>query len=316
MNDRQHELEKNLLAEKLAHMNTAIEPYSKVIAVVVGLVIVGGIVLGLRNMSASENRSDSTFQLLMNQPDVAEKFPDTTAAAWAKLNQGNEYLAQGLQAMYSDRDEAVALLDQAKTAFKGAMTSKPDQTLLVSRSHLGLAMVAESLGEFDEAIAQYKEVIATKESKVMVANAEKRIAALENPSTKEFLAWFSEQDFSPADPDLPPSLPDASGLPPMPDMGFPPLSLSSGSDTDAEPAKIEGGLELPADMPDSTKTETETPEADSAKTEKTEPPAKEAVETEAAEEEPVGAEAATETDSTETDSTENADDASSADSAK
>lgn len=251
MNDRQHELEKNLLAEKLAKFNTAIEPYSKIIGIVVTVLIVGGIWLAFQNMSASEQRSDSTYQLLMgNGDEVISKYPGTTAASWANLSQGNEYLAQGVEALYENREEAKTLLEQASSAFSDALKGSSDNRLLKSRANLGLAITAESLGDVETAISHYKECAAAKESDDLVANAEQRIKALGTESTKEFLDWFAKQDFTPAGPALPPALPDESGLPGMADIGLPALDIGGGDDDDAEAKPIEGGLEMPADAPE------------------------------------------------------------------
>ena len=55
------------------------------------------------------------------------------------------------------------------------------------------------------AIDSYQKVIDLNESEAMVERAEERIAALKKPETREFIAWFSKQDFSPTnDPSLPP----------------------------------------------------------------------------------------------------------------
>lgn len=264
MNDRQHELENNLLAEKLATLNTAIEPYSKIIGIVVTLLIVGGIWLAFQNMNVSEQRSDSTYQLLMgNGDEVISKYPNTTAASWANLSQGNEYLAQGVGALFENREEAKTLLEQASSAFSDALKGSEGNRLVKSRANLGLAMVAESLGDVETAISHYKECAAAKESDDLVANAENRIESLSSASTKEFLDWFAKQDFTPAGPAMPPSLPDESGLPGTPDVSLPELNFGDDEDDGAEMKPIEGGMNLPKETP-----ATESTESSEADTEK------------------------------------------------
>ena len=59
----------------------------------------------------------------------------------------------------------------------------------------------------------------------MVEVAQQRIASLSSDESKDFLAWFEQQDFAPADPSLPPSLPNDGALPDEPDMSLPGLDL-------------------------------------------------------------------------------------------
>jgi len=63
----------------------------------------------------------------------------------------------------------------------------------------------------------------------MIDEAKQRIASLAQPETKEFLVWFDEQDFSPADPALPPSLPLGQTLPDLPDLDFLDIETTSES---------------------------------------------------------------------------------------
>ncbi|TWU47726.1 YfgM family protein [Rubripirellula reticaptiva] len=252
MNDRRHELQQNDLAIYLDRINKVIEPHSKVIAVVIGGLIVAGLAWMLYNGEQTSKRSYSTFELIeaMNSNDteilagVSEKFPGTLASEWAKLYQANQFLTEGVDALFADRDNAVTLLGDAKKAYENALVGATDP-LLISRGHFGLARAHESLGELDEAIAQYKETIAVGESDEMTEKAEERIAALGKPGTKSFLAWFADQDFSPSDPSLPPSLPGSASLPDLPDLDLPDLNLPGGENSTV--MESDEGLELPAD---------------------------------------------------------------------
>jgi tetratricopeptide (TPR) repeat protein len=267
MNDRRHELEKNELAVQLERVNKTIEPYSRLIAVVVGVLIVAALGWLFYVTKQGEQRSDATLGLLQasasGDPEalgqVSESYPGTLAAAWARVYQGNEFLGQGIQALYNDRENAVQLLGDAKNSFSNALASQRDP-LLQSRAHFGLARVAESMGDLDEAIKQYQETIAVGESEAMTKKAQSRINSLSSPSTKQFLAWFADQDFSPADPSMPPSLPGADTLPDLPDLDLGPLQLEDtitlpgGEDSDVMEKDSE--LELPADTEEDSEVET------------------------------------------------------------
>jgi tetratricopeptide (TPR) repeat protein len=254
--ERRHELQQNDLAIALDRLNRSIEPYSKIIALVVAVVIVGGIAVAFYNSQQSGLRSDATLQLLQasgaQDPEemkrVSEMYPNTAASAWASFYEGDLYLSQGVQSLYNDRKDAEPLLTDADAAYRYAIANSNDP-LLRSRAHFGIARAAESLGKLDEAIAAYEEVVTASESEAMVKKAQERIEALSKPQTKEFLAWFSEQNFAPADPSLPPALPSSSMLPDLPDLDLPDLSPAAEdkpAEGEVEPKPLAGGIEMPA----------------------------------------------------------------------
>lgn len=248
--ERRHELQQNELAAYLGRLNRSIEPYSKLIAVLLAVVIIGGIAIGLYNNNASEQRSDATLQLIQasgsGDPEVLAKvgddFPETAAGAWARLYQANEYLADGMRLLYTG-GAAEDMLDQAIDAFNQAIAMS-DNRLLTSRAYFGIARAEESLGEIDAAIEAYEKTIAVNESEAMVKRAQARIDSLSSPETKQFLAWFDEQDFSPADPSLPPSLPSGTALPELPDLTLP--DLGGASDEAKDPDQGIGMPQQPA----------------------------------------------------------------------
>jgi hypothetical protein len=258
MNSRQHELEENIVAEGLASFLKKIEPYTKLILVVFVVLVAALVGYGLYTSGQTAKRSDATLQLLMNNPEVAMQYPGTSAAAWAMLFEADQNLAQGISALYQDRDEAETLLAQAKDQFIDARNASENK-ILISRANYGLGLATESLGEIDEARDAYQRCVDANESEQMVEVAQQRIDRLDNAQTGEFLTWFSEQDFSPADPSLPPELPGASDLPDLPDLELPDL----GDDGDAEgsmeetssgedPVEPEGS---PIEMPETSGTE-------------------------------------------------------------
>ena len=244
MNNEQ-EIDHNVLAEWLNDVNKKIEPYSKLIAVLVGAVVLGLIAWGFYRSDQSNQRSFATLQLLTGNGDVTTEYPDTPAAAWAVLYQGNKDLQTGIDALYSDRSDAETMLTQAKESFNTAL-GQSDDKLLNSRAYLGIALASESMGDLDAATEAYKQCIDMNESKEMVNKAQRRIDELSQPETKEFVAWFAEQDFSPADPSMPPTLPGGSSLPDLPDLKLP--TLGTDGDEASDQMELEDtGLELPGD---------------------------------------------------------------------
>ena len=216
-----------------------IEPYTKPIAAAVAVLAIAVVALTLYRSRQTENRSDATLQLARasatsNTDDltsIAATYPGTPAAAWAKLYEGSIKMAAGMTALFESRDEAEELLGDAESAYRTALQSSRDR-ILRSRAHYGLAQIAEARGEIDEAKVQYQEAMSAGESDAMVEVAKERIAVLERPQSQEFLTWFSAQDFSPAEPSLPPALPELGDLPDEPDFG--PLDLEMPTDNPAD----------------------------------------------------------------------------------
>ena len=238
---RRHELQENELASALARLNEKIEPYSKPIAIVLVILIVGFFGWGLYSARLSDNRSDATLELLEGSATgntellstVSAKYPGTAAAAWAYLYQGGEKMAAGIQSLFNSPDEAEDLLTEASVAFENALAAGDDPVLL-SRAYFGLASIAESRGDAEAAIGYYESAMAAGESEAMASEAQSRIQRLSQPQTEAFLAWFEQQNFAPDDPALPPSLPDAGALPDLPDLSLP---EQTGVDEDAEEAE-------------------------------------------------------------------------------
>jgi tetratricopeptide (TPR) repeat protein len=151
-----------------------------------------------------------------------------------------------MQALFNDKQNAEELLNDAQQALRAAVSGSTDR-LLRSRGQFGIARAAEALGKLDEAVEEYKKVIEINESEAMTKKAQERIDSLSKPETKEFVSWFADQDFSPADPSLPPALPGNESLPDLPDFKLPPLDLGAAGESTSQPPT--GGLELPAADP-------------------------------------------------------------------
>lgn len=225
--ERRHDLQENELAAALGKVNQSIDPYSKPIAVAVALGFIGFLAWGFYSSGQAGRRSDATYQLIeasvSNDSEtlatVAAQYPKTPAAAWSRLYQGSSKMGVGINALFTSREEAEELLSEASAAYKEALKLS-DDTIIQSRSHFGLARISESLGNVDEAIENYEAAMAVGESDAMVEEAKQKIASLSKPQTQEFLAWFNDQDFAPANPAAPPSLPGAGELPDLPNLDF------------------------------------------------------------------------------------------------
>ncbi len=284
--ERRHELQQNYLADLLGTQLRKIENYTKLIAVVIVGVVIAVVGWGLYRSAEVGTRSDATLELLQNagsgDPEalgqVGDRYPGTPAGALAKLYQADVLLANGIAAQFNDREEAQTQLTEALKRYTEAAGASSD-TLVRSRANFGIARTQESLGQVDKAIEAYKHVVSIGESDAMIKAAQQRIEALQNPDTQEFLTWFERQDFRPADPALPPTMPSGGSLPDIPDLDLPevsPLNVPAELRGEASEGPAPGELNLPQGA------ETESPASEAQPPAEQEPAAEPAMEAEPA----------------------------------
>ncbi len=276
-NERRHELQQNELADQLVKARTWIEPY--VVPILVAVILVAVISGGYNffKSRAVSQRSEATFDLLFStiaQPGGSEdaeaynavttKFPETAAAEIAALSKADVYLANGVDAMFTDRDEAKGLLDDAEKAYR-QVTTESTSTLMKSRAFYGLAQTLESKGDVEDAKEAFQTVIDLNESEAMSKAAARRLKALDSADIQAFVSWFAQQEPNAFDPAASPGMPSGTGLPGAPDMQFPgvtppatgdgevvpgltdALNNALGGTTSSEPLPENPDIEVPAD---------------------------------------------------------------------
>lgn len=273
--ERRHELQQNELADILGRFIKKAEPYAPVVLTAIIALVIAGLAFSYFQSRAATQRSDATLLYLLNSGqgdpaalgDIAASYPDTKAAQLAKLSQADAYLSQGIEAMFTDRELATADLQDALTTYQDVFDAAEEQ-IVRSRAAFGTARTHEALGEIDQAIESYQQVVEIHESDAIVEVAEQRIKSLQRADTKEFLAWFSEQKPQSADPSLPPGMPEFGGLPDFSaaDDDFP-QQPSSGAEPPSE-TEPPSEMTAPGDESDSepaepaTADETDPPAAD------------------------------------------------------
>ena len=255
--EHRHELNQNVLSTFIGDKLKKVEPYSKGIAIGFAVVVFAVVGAGLYQNSATMAKSDATLELLQNANGgdaealaaVGDRYTKTPAGALARLYEADTNLSAGITALFTDREDGETKINDAVKAYRDVTTTVKDR-LLVSRANLGMGRALESIGKVEDAISAYKQVVMLKESDEVVAAAQRRIDLLEKAETQEFLAWFRKQDFKPADPSLPPSLPSGNKLPDLPDLDLPeipalklPDELKSDAGDKAAPAP--GKMTLP-----------------------------------------------------------------------
>lgn len=157
-----------------------------------------GAAAGWQDLSAAFRKPSQTAEDFAN---VAELYPGTAAAAWAKVNEGEAHLQSGIESLFSDKDGAVRDLEDAQAAFEAVLDSKQDDAQLRVRALYGLArsLEATSDGNLKPALDRYEEIVRQYPDTVYEGLAQERIDALESSDAKAFYAWFSKQQPSPKD---------------------------------------------------------------------------------------------------------------------
>lgn len=240
--EHRHELAENDLARLL---QTWKEDYGQhlgiIAAAAIAVVVVFIGISVVRGQSSSANQEAwkqlSAASIPENYASVAEDYPGTEVAAWAKYNEGRMYLQEGIREAFTDHETSVARLASAKAAFDAAVESPVAPDEVRERSLLGLATHAEAVSDGDTAaaIAAYRRLLSEYPESSNKKYAEARIATLESESAQEFYAWFSEQK--------PERKPPAG---PLDGMNFPPPPAEE-SDTEENDTEESNTTDAPAD---------------------------------------------------------------------
>lgn len=255
MNTRRQQLEKNELAERLGPGVNAVQPMLPFILGAIAIVVVGSIGWGLYSSSAKKKEAVAwtEYYFAISEQDgdsfldLADEFPSSAAAGWARQTAGARYLDQGVEAIYRNKEEGVGLLKQAIEAFEGVLDSSPAEELR-GKALLGLARANETLADVDAALNYYQDFLASSAAtgRLQIL-ANERIQFLRSDAGKEFYTWFEKQE---PKPDAAIQLPEGMDSPPTFDSSPLDFDPTGGLETtDAPAAPVDPidteGLELP-----------------------------------------------------------------------
>lgn len=201
-----HELQTNdlsKLAEKIAkpldvHANQILG------VVCVASIIAAGVIYWVRSSNAQQSAAwteIAAHRTADDLKDVAERYDGTSAAAWAKLQEAERRLAEGIPQMFTDRETAVRELGKAKAAFESLLSRPGIAPVARERALFGLARCLESQSDggksLDEAVAKYESLVKEFPDSPYREIAEKRVTMLKNHEAQEFYAWFSKENPKP-----------------------------------------------------------------------------------------------------------------------
>jgi len=197
--ERRHELQTNVLADRLAHFIATVEPYSQMI--LAGVVAVLVLIFAFLYMSARQterltegwNEYFAAFnaQDVTKLATVAESFPKTPVADWGRLITADILLATNIGNLFDDKANAKQEIRRAANLYSNLFKSS-DEPVILERAEFGLARAHESLGELSKAEGFYKAVAA--HGGAFAGLAKERLEDVKRPEVKEFYDWFAKYE--------------------------------------------------------------------------------------------------------------------------
>jgi predicted negative regulator of RcsB-dependent stress response len=230
-----HQLETNVLAQRLEQYVARYRPYtSRIIGVLVAvlvLILVWTFVAGNSAKSRSEawdsyNRALGGTQV---NPDeihrTAQEYPNTTMQQMADVTWADAQVWMASRIYLNNRKPAMDALERAASAYQGVIQTSSDENL-VGRARLGLARIYEMQNHLDKARDEYRRVTGA-----YARYGKDQAERLDKPEAQDIYNWLATAQAPPV----------AAGTPGKP-LDFSPgeLSLPSGAapgGTKAEDAK-------------------------------------------------------------------------------
>ncbi len=201
--ERRHELKENELADWLEKSIDSIVPYTKAILGGIVAIVVAFLAYTLwqSQAAAAEQANWDQFYAAAEATDaeaemikVAEAHPKEAAGLWARLYAADSQLAEGTQNLFTNRAAARPKLREAAENYRAVAENAAGKfEPLVERAIYGEAKAYEALGEksdLDAAQKLYQQLVEQFAGGALAADAEKRVADLKKPATKEFYDWF------------------------------------------------------------------------------------------------------------------------------
>lgn len=263
--ERRHELQTNELADWIGHQFEHVKPHGKTIlaASILGTAVVCVAFILLKDRETARESAWIEFNVAYGARDsaalaeVANRHPGTQVALLARQAQADLDLGRGISSLYSNRDDALFALSDARRAYTEVIAGSMSFPEIQRHALFGMAQAQEASSNLDEAKNYYEQVATRYPDSSMGREAEARLDALKNPETAKWYAWFSKQKPKPSSPlsgggaNIPGlqgnllDLPDRPDLPPAPE-GAP---LSTPIDVDTSPDDSKKSDNPPPDSP-------------------------------------------------------------------
>ena len=220
--ERRHELQTNVLADRLARSAESVRPYGKTILGIVLLLLLAIVVLSFWNSQRRQKTIDGWDQFFTALSDgnesalqqTATDYKGTSVAGWAKLVNADIALSEATAQLFTDKADAVQKLRDTVDSYQTLRDA--GNPVIEQRAAFGLAQAHESLGELDKAREEYESLAKRWPDSPYARIAKQRVTQLNQQSTKEFYDWFAK--YTPSTPAS--RLPGTPGVAPNFDRGL------------------------------------------------------------------------------------------------
>lgn len=186
--ERRHQLKSSELGDMLEQAKVyAAENWSKIASVAVLVIVLIAVGLYIRHSRSQEvaqnwqqmfavlNRDTSAGKIDLEQIALQSSDKNLAAIAWKVL--GDQYLNRWLLAEDIQRDD---LAREARKAYMQILDQYQDNTLAVADAHIGLAVLAENLGQWSDARDHCQKIVSDPRfvGTIFAALAQNRLANL------------------------------------------------------------------------------------------------------------------------------------------
>ena len=201
--EHRHELQTNDLGKFAEKMAVFIDVHGNrlMIGICLACLPLAGFIYWWRSDSNAQAAAWRDFSAAINV-GKAEDFhavwqdhPGSSPAWWARVHEGEQWLARGVQSMFRNVETGTEELKKARDSFQAIIDNpRKAPAELRDRALIGLARALESMsdGSEGEAIKAYESLIKEFPNSIYKKDAEERIAVLNRGSGQEFYAWFTK----------------------------------------------------------------------------------------------------------------------------
>jgi hypothetical protein len=200
------ELQTNALADRLGRiLQSAKTGPSRTAVVIWSLVLLAAaILLGwfgydhyTKKENSAENRELEEASTRDKYKEIADAHPNTPAGRIARIMYARLSLRDGLDHLYAglpdDRAAAKKNIEEARDTYDRLAKDCKDSPLLAQECLMGAAKARESLGEFNEALANYQQLAREHTDSYLGKEAESRAQALSDHEKRARIEEFYQE---------------------------------------------------------------------------------------------------------------------------
>ena len=200
--ERRHELQKNQLADSLAHWIEAAKPYSRAALALVVAAVVAIFAWGYLSNQSSRRAADgwnAYFSAIgardprTELTDIASRYAGTEVSIWARLTLADIQLDDGTARLFVEKKDARDELRKAAELYRAVLLDSREPMVL-DRATFGLARAHEALGTPEtlaEARKEYRSIGEKWPNSPYAKDATERANDLDEASTKSFYDWLA-----------------------------------------------------------------------------------------------------------------------------